>query len=72
MLKPPVVAGTYPVTALMEAFVDHAIASVDAVPVAAVVTTVAHAPRPMELVPRDDVPLAIVTVAGNPEFPFNG
>jgi len=38
------------------------IASVDAVPVALVVTTVAHAPEAMAEVPRAEVPLAIVVV----------
>ena len=38
------------------------IASVEAVPVAVVVTTVAHAPEAMALVPRAEVPLAIVVV----------
>ena len=35
----------------------HKITSVVSVPVAAVVTTVAHAPEPIALVPNADVPL---------------
>lgn len=68
IVKPPVVAGTYPVTAFIDPFGFHVIASVDAVPVAVVVTTVAHAAVAIELVPREDVPLAMVcprvTLAG--------
>jgi hypothetical protein len=62
MLKPPVDAATYPVTALIEAFGLQIIASVAAVPVAVVVTTVAHDPEPIAPVPRAEVPEAIVTV----------
>jgi len=60
--NPPVVAGMYPVTALIDPFGFHMMASVDAVPVAVVVTTVAHAVDEIELVPSAEVPLAIVWV----------
>ena len=64
MLKPPLVDGAYPVTALIEAFGVHEIASVERTPVAEVVTTVAQAPDEIEPVPSADVPLAMVRVAG--------
>jgi hypothetical protein len=60
ILRPPLVEGAYPVTALIDAFGVQLIASVLATPVAVVVTTVAHAPDAIELVPSADVPLAIV------------
>ena len=62
MLSPLDVDGIYPVTALIEPFGFHAIASVLATPVAVVVTTVAQAPEAIAEVPRADVPLAIVCV----------
>jgi hypothetical protein len=63
MLKPPVVAGVYPVTALMLAFGVQLIVSVARIPVPATVTTVAHAAEEIEEVPREAVPLAMVMVA---------
>jgi hypothetical protein len=62
MLKPPLVLGAYPVTALMEALGVQIIASVLNVPLAETVTAVAHAPEAIELVPRLAVPLATVIV----------
>lgn len=62
MLRPPLVDGVYPVTALIEALGVHAMASVVAAPVAVTVTTVAQAVEAIALVPRVAVPLAIVVV----------
>ena len=61
MYKLPVAETAYPVTPAGSTFGVAMITSVEAVPVAVVVTTVAHAPEPIALVPIADVPLAIVT-----------
>ena len=67
MLSPPFVDGAYPATALIEAFGVQVIASVEAVPVAVVVTAVAQAPEAIALVPSAEVPLATVPVTGPAE-----
>jgi hypothetical protein len=67
MLRPPLVDGAKPVTALIEAFGVHSIASVEAAPVAVTVTTVAQVAEEIELVPSAAVPLAMVWVTGSPE-----
>lgn len=54
------VAGLYPVVPVTSALKPHEITSVVAVPVADVVTTVAHAPDVIADVPSADVPLATV------------
>jgi hypothetical protein len=56
MLSPPEVDGAYPVTALMEALGDQCTVVVLDAPVAATVTTVAHAAEPIAAVPRAAVP----------------
>jgi hypothetical protein len=56
MLRPPVVAGIYPVTALIEAFGFQIIASVVATPGALTVTAVAHVADAIADVPRVIVP----------------
>lgn len=58
--RPSVVATPYPVTELISAFGAQVIVSVVAVPVAEVVTTEAQALAAIALVPRAEVPLAMV------------
>lgn len=58
----PLALGWYPVVEVGSALKSAMMLSVVAVPVAEVVTTVAQAPEPIALVPRADVPLAIVCV----------
>lgn len=71
ILRPPLVDGAYPVIALIEVFGVHAIASVVATPVAAVVTTVAQVADDIEPVPKAEVPLATVFVVPPVgKFPF--
>ncbi len=64
----PFVVGEYPVTAVGSALKLATIALVVAVPVAEVVTTVAHVPEEIALVPSAEVPLATMLVG--PEGPL--
>lgn len=60
MVNIPDVEGTYPVTAVMSLLKLTLTTSVEAVPVAEVVTNVAQAPLDIALVPSADVPDATV------------
>jgi hypothetical protein len=70
MVSPPVVAGTYPVFALIDPLGVHWIGSVDKTPVATVVTTVAQAAEAIAEVPSTEVPWEItVTDPAGPVGP---
>lgn len=62
MVNIPAVVGWYPTVLVGSPLKPHPKVSVVAVPVAAVVTTVAHTPDKIAPVPNADVPLAMVCV----------